>query len=271
MGKAPPAAAWRGDFGMGMPTAHYSDLRDAGVLVTGGASGIGAALVEGFAAQGARVAILDIDKAAADKTAAALAGRYAHTPIVEHVDLRDIEATRSAVGSAARQLGGIQVVVNNAAWDDRHEFSETTPEYWDLSLSINLKPAFFVTQAALPYLRTSGAGSVINFSSIAFLMNLPDMPAYSTAKAGIIGLTKALAGKLGADKIRVNALLPGMVLTERQKQLWVSDAAAQSHMQRQSLKFSLTAADMVGPCLFLASNASGAISAQSLIVDGGFL
>lgn len=256
---------------MAMPTALFRDLQDAGVLITGGASGIGAALVEGFALQGARVAILDIDQTAAEKTIEALSGRVAHMPILETVDLRDIDATSRAVDSAGGKLGGIKVVINNAAWDDRHDFVATTPEYWDLSLSINLKPAFFVTQAALPYLKASGAGSVINFSSIAFLMNLPDMPAYSTAKAGIIGLTKALAGKLGPDKIRVNALLPGMVLTERQKQLWVDDAAAEAHRLRQCLKFSLTAEDMVGPCLFLASDSSGAISAQSLVVDGGFL
>jgi NAD(P)-dependent dehydrogenase (short-subunit alcohol dehydrogenase family) len=256
---------------MAVPTAKYSDLDDVGVLVTGGASGIGAALVEGFATQGARVAILDIDKAAGEKTIEALAGRVKHAPVLEAVDLRDIEATRKAVESAASKLGGIKVVVNNAAWDDRHNFADTTSEYWDLSLSINLKPAFFVTQAALPYLKAAGGGSVINFSSIAFMMNLPDMPAYSTAKAGMIGLTRALASKLGSDNIRVNTLLPGMVLTERQKQLWVSNADAEAHKARQALKFSLTAEDMVGPCLFLASNTSGAISAQSLIVDGGYI
>jgi NAD(P)-dependent dehydrogenase (short-subunit alcohol dehydrogenase family) len=256
---------------MAMPTAKFADLKDAGVLVTGGASGIGAALVEGFARQGARVAILDIDKAAAEQTMARLAGRVTFTPVLQLVDLRDVEATRRAVDAAASQLGGIKVVVNNAAWDDRHDVDSTTADYWDLSLSINLRPAFFVTQAARPYLKASGSGSVINFSSIAFMMNLPDMPAYSTAKAGIIGLTKSLSHTLGADNIRINTLLPGMVLTERQKELWVSDASAEAHRQRQALKFSLTADDMVGPCLFLASTCSGAISAQSLIVDGGYI
>ena len=256
---------------MAMPTAKFADLEDAGVLITGGASGIGAALAEGFAAQGAKVAILDIDRSAGEKTVADLSGRAKHAPIFEQVDLRNVESTRKAVGGAAQRLGGLRVVVNNAAWDDRHELDATTPEYWDLSLSINLRPVFFVTQAALPYLKTSGSGSIINFSSIAFLMNLPDMPAYSTAKAGIIGMTKALAGKLGPDNIRVNAILPGMVLTPRQKELWVSDEAAERHKQRQALKFSLTPADMIGPCLFLASACSGAITAQSLIVDGGYL
>jgi NAD(P)-dependent dehydrogenase (short-subunit alcohol dehydrogenase family) len=129
---------------------------------------------------------------------------------------------------------------------------------------------FFVTQAALPYLSRAG-GSVINFSSIAYLLNLPDFPAYATAKAGIIGLTKALAGKLGPDNIRVNAILPGMILTERQKQLWITQSDADAMVARQCLKFSLSPEDLVGPCLFLASDCSRAITAQSLIVDGGCL
>ncbi|MBL0370741.1 SDR family oxidoreductase [Rhizobium sp. KVB221] len=254
---------------MGSGQACFPDLNDTGVLITGGASGIGAALVKGFAAQGCRVAILDIDAKAGAATVAGCA-EAKHTPVLEVVDLRDAAATRTAVERAAERLGGIKTVVNNAAWDDRRDIEAVTPDYWDMSLGINLRPAFFVTQAALPWLKLSGSGAVINFSSVAFMMNLPDMPAYLTAKAGIIGLTKGLAGKLGPDNIRVNAILPGMVLTERQKQLWVSDEAAEAHKARQCLKFSLTAEDMVGPCLFLASSISGAVSAQSLIVDGGY-
>lgn len=263
---------WGGISGMAMPSVKFADLVDAQILITGGASGIGASLAEGFVLQGARVAILDIDRAAGEQTVERLATEAKHAPVFEAVDLRDIEATRRAVASAADRLGGsIKVVINNAAWDDRHEFETTTPDYWDRSLSINLRPVFFVTQAAAPYLKAVGGGSVINFSSIAFMMGLPDMPAYTTSKAAIIGLTKSLAHKLGPDNIRVNALLPGMILTPRQKEQWVSDAAAEAHKERQALKFSLVAEDIVGPCLFLASNCSGAISAQSLIVDGGYI
>jgi NAD(P)-dependent dehydrogenase (short-subunit alcohol dehydrogenase family) len=254
-----------------MPSARFADLEDARVMITGGASGIGAALAAGFAAQGARVAIIDRDDAAGHATVHRIAGNSAHAPVFVHADLSDVTAAQQAVSRAAEQLGGIGVVVNNVAWDDRHDFDAVTEAYWDGNIAVNLKPPFFVTQAAVPYLRSRGGGSVINFSSIAFMMNLPDMPIYVTAKAGIIGLTKGLAGKLGVDNIRVNAILPGMVLTQRQKQLWVSDAAADAHRLRQALKFSLTPDDMIGPCLFLASDCSAAVTAQALIVDGGYM
>lgn len=256
---------------MAMPSAKFADLDGIGVLITGGASGIGAALAAGFAGQGAKVAILDRDRAAAERTVAAISPAAAHAPIFEPVDLRDVDAAQAAVHKAAETLGGLKVVVNNAAWDDRHDFDTTTEAYWDDNLAVNLRPAFFVSQTAVPYLRAAGGGSIINFSSIAFMLNMPDLPAYLTAKAGIIGMTKGLAGKLGVDNIRVNALLPGMVLTERQRALWVSDAAADAHRLRQALKFSLGPDDMVGPCLFLASDCSAAVTAQSLIVDGGYV
>jgi len=256
---------------MVMPSAKFADLAGAGVLITGGASGIGAALASGFAAQGSRVAIIDRDRDAAARTIAEIESSTGQRPHFEHVDLTDIAAAQAAVNSAAAALGGLKVVVNNAGWDDRHAIDTVTVPYWDNNIAINLRPAFFVSQAAIPFLKAAGGGAIVNFSSIAFLLNLPNMAAYLTAKAGIIGLTKGLAGELGADRIRVNAILPGMVLTERQKALWISDADAQAHKARQALKFSLTAEDMVGPCLFLASDCSAAMTAQSLIVDGGFL
>jgi NAD(P)-dependent dehydrogenase (short-subunit alcohol dehydrogenase family) len=256
---------------MGMPSAKFADLDCAGVLITGGASGIGAALAHGFAAQGSQVAIVDRDEKAGVATVDAVFEATGRKLLFLHADLTDIDAAQSAVKSAATALGGLKVVINNAAWDDRHEFEDVTGAYWDNNIAINLRAAFFVNQAATPFLRANGRGSIINFSSIAFLLNMPEIPVYETAKAGVIGMTKALAGKLGDDNIRVNALLPGMVLTERQKALWVSDTAADSHRLQQALKFTLTAEDMVGPCLFLASDCSAAVTAQSLIVDGGYL
>lgn len=256
---------------MTKPSAEFRDLDGVGVLITGGASGIGAALAAGFAAQGARVAVLDRDQEAATRLVKGISGTARHDPLFEQVDLSDVAAARLAVTRAAEALGGLKVVINNVAWDDRHAFESTTESYWDGNIAINLRPAYFVTQAALPFLKAGGGGSVINFSSIAFMMNLPGMSAYLTAKAGIIGMTKGLAGELGKDNIRVNAILPGMVLTERQKALWITDDAAETHRQRQCLKFSLTAEDMVGPCLFLASDCSAAMTAQSLIVDGGYV
>lgn len=256
--------------GMRLPSIVFTDLEDAGVLITGGGSGIGAALVEGFAAQNAKVAFIDIDRHASEALADRLAGAR-HKPHYLNADLTDLAATKAAVQAAGEMLGNISVLVNNAAWDDRKDIDDITADYWQKSQDINLRPVVFVTQAALPFMRSAGGGSIINFSSIAYMMNLPDFPAYVTAKAGIIGLTKGLAGRLGRENIRVNALLPGMVLTERQKKLWVTDADAQAHLDRQALKFSLLPEDMVGPCLFLASDCSRAMTAQSMIVDGGVI
>ncbi|WP_246660220.1 SDR family oxidoreductase [Rhizobium sp. FKL33] len=236
--------------------------------MTGGASGIGAALVAGFARQGARIAFIDIDDAAAQKAIASTKAPI--QPLYRHADVSEIEPTRAAVTELIAELGGLDVLVNNVGWDDRHDAETVTEAYWDRNISVNLRAAFFVSQTCLPALKASGRGAIVNFSSIAFLMNLPDLPVYLTAKSGMIGMTKALAGQFGKDNVRVNCILPGMVLTERQKELWISDEAANAHRERQCLKFSLTADDMVGPCLFLASDSARAITAQSLIVDGGY-
>ena len=253
---------------MSLPSATFPDLQDAGVLITGGASGIGAALVEGFAAQGAKVAFIDINQPAGTALAQKLSGAR-HAPLFLSADLSDIQATRNAVAHAGDAFGDIRVLISNAAWDDRKDLEDLTEDYWQKSHDINLRPVVFVAQAALPYMRRAGGGSIINFSSIAYLLNMGEFPAYTTAKAGIVGLTKSLAGRLGRENIRVNAILPGMVLTERQKELWVSDEAAASFLDRQALKFSLHAEDMVGPCLYLASDCSRAVTAQTMIVDGG--
>jgi len=253
---------------MPLPSAIFPDLEDAGVLITGGASGIGAALVEGFAAQKAKVAFIDINESAGAALVEKLSGAR-HKPLFLPADLSDIQSTRQAVVAAGGAFGSIKVLISNAAWDDRKDLEDLTEDYWQKSHDINLRPVVFVAQAALPYMRKAGGGSIINFSSIAYLLNMGEFPAYATAKAGIVGLTKSLAGRLGRENIRVNAVLPGMVLTERQKQLWVSDGAAAAFLDRQALKFSLHAEDMVGPCLYLASDCSRAMSAQTMIVDGG--
>jgi len=252
-------------------TARYSDLAGSGVLVSGGGSGIGAALVEGFSRQGARVAFLDIAVEESRALVAALAGEVEHAPLFLQANLRDIAALRAAVAQAADALGGLKALVNNAARDDRHDFEAMEPEDWDECQAVNLRHYAFAAQAALPHLRRNGGGAIVNLSSIAYLLNMGELPAYAAAKAGIVGLTKSLAGRLGPENIRVNAILPGMVLTERQRRLWVDEAAAAAGVARQCLKRSLDPADIVGPCLFLASDASGAVTAQTLIVDGGML
>jgi NAD(P)-dependent dehydrogenase (short-subunit alcohol dehydrogenase family) len=250
--------------------ATFAEFDGARVLITGGASGIGAALVAGFAAQGAKVAFLDRDATAAEATIAAVPGNTGRKPVFHAADLGKVEDAQKATDAAIADLGGLDVLVNNVGWDDRRATEDVTSDYWDLSMSVNLKAGFFTSRACMAALKTSGRGAVVNFSSIAFMMNLPDMPVYLTAKAGIVGMTKALAGEFGRHGVRVNAILPGMVLTERQKELWISDNAAADHRARQCLDFSLAPEDMVGPCLFLASQSARAISAQTLIVDGGY-
>ncbi|MFF2320683.1 SDR family NAD(P)-dependent oxidoreductase [Agrobacterium sp. NPDC058088] len=254
-----------------MMQAQFPDLKDAGVLVTGGGSGIGASLVEAFAMQGAKVSFIDI----AERPSVALVERLAATaPHPVHyfkADLSKIDAIRHTVDTAAAATGGIKVLVNNAAWDDRHDVDSVTEAYWDANQAINLKQMFFTAQAALPHLRQAKDASIVNFSSISFLLNMGELPSYAAAKAGIIGLTKSLAGRLGPENIRVNTLLPGMIVTERQKELWLTDEGITATTARQCLKRTLVAADLSGPCLFLASSASGAITAQSIIVDGGLL
>ncbi|HWU60815.1 MAG TPA: SDR family oxidoreductase [Ensifer sp.] len=248
---------------------EYACLRDAAVVVTGGASGIGASLVAGFARQGARTAFIDIDAEAGASVLQALSD-VPYAPHFIQADLSRVTEAQDAVRKAAESLGGLKVLVNNAARDDRHDPATISEAEWDASHAVNLKPLMFVTQAAVPYLEKTPGASVVNFSSIAYLLNMGDLPAYGAAKAGIIGLTKTLAGRFGPAGIRVNAVLPGMVVTERQKKLWLTEQGIASFVaDRQCLKRPLEAIDLVGPCLFLASSQSAAITAQSIIVDGG--
>ncbi|QRY70086.1 SDR family oxidoreductase [Ensifer sp. PDNC004] len=256
---------------MPVPRAQFHDLKDRAVLITGGGSGIGAALVEGFVDQGARVAFIDIDERASLDLVERLAARAGKAPLYIPADLRDIDAVKKAAQTAATALGAIHVLVNNAARDDREPLESVTEESWDESQAVNLRHLFFMSQAVAPHMREAGGGSIVNFSSIAYLLNMAEIPAYATAKAAIVGLTKSLAGKLGPDNIRVNAILPGMIVTERQKRLWLSDAAIAGMQERQCLKRSLTADDLVGPCLFLASACSSGMTAQTMIIDGGAL
>ena len=248
---------------------QHADLADRGVLISGGGSGIGAALVEGFARQGAKVSFIDIAREDSEALCARLDGAVAHRPHFFHTDIRDVAALKQSIDAAASAMGRLDILINNAARDDRHDLETVTADYWDENQAVNLRHQFFAAQAAAPHMRAAGGGAIINFSSIAYLMNMGVFPAYATAKAGIIGLTKSLAGHLGPDNIRVNAILPGMVLTERQLKLWIDETSIDSMLKDQCLKRALKPEDIVGPCLFLASSASGAITAQSLIVDGG--
>jgi len=251
--------------------ATYPSLNDVATLITGGATGIGAALVEHFAMQGSRVAFFDVDEAAAGKLIEAINPRVAYSPFFLRCELTDIAALRGAVKEVESQLGPVRVLVNNAANDDRHNFAEVTPEYWDQRMDVNLRHHFFAAQAVVPGMTGTGGGSIINMSSIAWMIPSTGLPAYVTAKAGIIGLTRTLAKELGPANIRVNAVSPGAVMTERQRRLWMTPEYLAEIMRRQSLKRELLPDDVARLVTFLASDDSSAITGQNFVIDGGWV
>jgi len=248
-------------------TAHYPDLKDASVFITGGGSGIGAALTSAFLAQGAKVAF--VQRSGASEFCDEMEKEHGARPLFLRCDISDIPALKSAIDQAAKAHGPVTVLVNNAANDKRHRTEDVTEEFWDWSQSINLKPYFFACQHVMSGMRTSGGGSIINFSSISYMMGNAGYPAYTTANSGINGLTRSLAREFGPDKIRVNALAPGWVLTQKQKDMWVTPESLAAHIDRQCLKEDIQPDDMAGPVLFLASNTSRMMTGQALVVDGG--
>jgi len=255
-----------------MQGPHYPEFKNASVLITGGGSGIGGALTTAFVAQGAKVAFIDIDANASQALVGSLgAGDHAHTPLWFNVDLRDIDALRKACEDAALAHGPISILINNAARDDRHDIGAVDEAYWEDNLAINLRHQFFAIQAVIEGMKAAGGGTIVNFTSVSFMMNMGNMPAYTTSKAGVIGLTKGMAGALGPHGIRVNAVAPGWIMTERQRELWVTEQALDEFMKRQCIKRPLEPEEMAGPCLFLASQAASAITAQTIIADGGAL
>ncbi|MBM3538417.1 MAG: SDR family oxidoreductase [Alphaproteobacteria bacterium] len=248
------------------PTARYPSLEGRVCLVTGGGSGIGATIVSRLVEQGAKVAFLDID----EKASRALVDQCsANKPLFIRCDLRDIEALRRAVDDVGKQLGPIRVLVNNAARDDRHKWDEVTPEYWDQCLQVNLRHQFFAAQAVVPQMEKAGGGSIVNFGSVSWMRSLPGMVGYTTAKAAINGLTRTLAREFGEKNIRVNCVVPGAIVTERQRQLWSGPAQDKEILDLQALKFRLTPEHVAPMVLFLAADDSAGCSGQNFIVNGG--
>jgi NAD(P)-dependent dehydrogenase (short-subunit alcohol dehydrogenase family) len=233
------------------------------VFVTGGASGIGAVTVARFAAQGARVAFLDFDEPGGARVAAETGARFIPC------DLRDITALRAAVADVAQQVGDITVLVNNAARDDRHALEAVEPDYWDERMATNLRHQFFCVQAVVPMMRRAGGGSIINLGSISWMNRSGGMPAYTEAKAAVRGLTRGLARDLGADRIRVNEVMPGWVYTERQIALWVTPESEARSQANQCLKGRLLPDDIARMVLWLAADDSAMVTAQHFVVDGG--
>lgn len=255
--------------------AVYPSLNGRRALITGGASGIGAALLRGFAEQGANVAFLDIQDEEASELIAQIAAAGHAQPRYWHCDLTDADLLRSVVRGAIAALGGLEVLVNNAGNDQRHRTDEVTPEQWDALMAINLRQQFFVTQAALPALRASGAtagwASVIHMSSIAWRIPSVGLPAYVAAKAAVVGLARTLAREEGIHGVRVNSIEPGAILTEKQKRLWVTPEYSAEILVRQAIKRHLEPDEVVRLALFLAAADSSAITGQSYVVDGGWV
>jgi NAD(P)-dependent dehydrogenase (short-subunit alcohol dehydrogenase family) len=243
--------------------ARYPSLRGRVVLITGGASGIGASMVEHFAAQGARVAFLDFDRAAGEATAARTGALFAFC------DLRDIAALRAAVRQVRDALGLVTVLANSAARDDRHGIDGVEPDYWDERMHTNLRHMFFCAQAVAPMMREAGQGSIINFGSVSWMKAQGGMPAYTTAKAAVHGLSRGLARDLGRHGIRSNVVVPGWIFTERQEQLWATPEAVAQALERQCLHEKLYPPDIARMVLWLAADDSRMVTAQSFIVDGG--
>jgi len=250
--------------------ASYPSLVDRTVLVTGGADGIGAALVEQFTAQGSKVAFLDLNATRAAETIARCREREPrHTPRFYEVDLVDIDALRAAVSQAQHELGGITVLVNNAASDDRHEWQDMTVEYWNDRLNTNLRHYFFAIQAVAPGMIAAQNGSIINIGSSSYMMQEDFFPGYAIAKSGVEGITRTLARTFGPDNVRVNTVMPGWVATERQLTKWWSPEGEAGTLRDQALKRRITPSEFAQMVLFLAADDGAACTAQQFLVDAG--
>lgn len=249
--------------------AQYPSLRDRRVLITGGGTGIGEFIVEGFAAQGARVVFVDVQAEPAQALVARLAGGR-HPVRFLHQDLTDIPGTQAALADVCSEWGAVDVLINNAANDDRHRFADVTPAYWDDRVAVNLRHYFFCAQSVVPGMRAAGRGVIVNVGSISWHLGLPDMAVYQTAKAGIEGLTRALARELGEHGIRVNCVIPGGVRTPRQMALWFDEAEEAKMVGRQYLKARVVPQDVAAMTLFLSADDSRMCTGHNYFVDAGW-
>ena len=251
--------------------ATYPSLRGRAVLVTGGATGIGASIVEHFARQGSRVAFFDVQDEAARELVERLRGGVELTPMYFHCDLTDVGELKAGAQEAVARFGGVDVLVNNAANDQRHRTEDVTEEFWDESIAVNLRPQFFMIQAVLPAMKKAGRGSIINMSSISWMIPSTGVPVYVTTKAAIVGLTRTVAHEVGAAGIRVNAVLPGAIATEKQKRLVYTPEYKAEIMAAQALKRDILPEDVARLVLFLAADDSSAITNQAYVIDGGWV
>jgi NAD(P)-dependent dehydrogenase (short-subunit alcohol dehydrogenase family) len=251
--------------------ATYPSLRERVVVITGGASGIGEAMVEAFAAQGARVVFLDIQDAMAETLVRKIEADGLPVPTYLHCDLTDIAALENTMNLVLQRFETVDVLVNNAGNDSRHKIEDVTSDLWDRTMAVNLKHQFFMAKAVIPAMKKAGNGSIINLSSIAWMIPSTNVPVYITAKAAIVGMTRTLAHELGADNIRVNSVLPGGIQTDRQKQLWFTEAYKAEILASQALQRMLMPEEVARLVLFLAADDSSAITNQAYVIDGGWV
>jgi len=249
----------------------YPSLEDRVVVVTGGASGIGEAIVEAFARQRAQVAFLDIQEEVAKRLVERMASAGLRAPTYFHCDVTDIVAMGRTTDQVVEWFGGVDVLVNNAGNDARHTVESVTPESWDAGMAINLKQQFFMAQTVARTMRPARRGSIINIGSISWVIPSKNVPVYATAKSAIVGMTRALAHEFGEDEVRVNCVMPGAILTERQKQLWLTEDYVRQVLAHQSLKRMILPEEVARLVLFLAADDSSAITNQSYVVDGGWV
>jgi len=251
-------------------SARYPSLQDRGVLITGGATGIGATLVAEFVAQGARVGFIDIDKASGEALVARLQ-QARHAPAFVVADLTDIAALDRAIDALRQRNGPFTVLLNNAANDQRHSIESTTSESWDAGIAINLKQQFFAAKNVAADMKAAGGGSIVNFGSISWKLKQGGMPAYTTSKAAVQGLTRSLARDFGPFNIRVNTLVPGWVMTDKQIRLWLDEKGRQEIARGQCINKPLQPEHIARMALFLAADDSAMCTAQDFIVDGGWV
>jgi NAD(P)-dependent dehydrogenase (short-subunit alcohol dehydrogenase family) len=251
------------------PFASYPSLKDRPVFVSGGGSGIGASIVEHFAEQGAKVAFVDIDEPASKALVKKIAGAGHPEPAFAKCDVRDTAAYQKTIGALAGRVGAFTVLVNNAARDDRHTIDDVTEAFWDERMNVNLRHQYFAIQSVVPGMKKAGGGSIINFSSVSYHAMAPQLSVYEGAKAAVVGMTRGLARDLGPDKIRLNIITPGWIMTQRQIDLWLTPEAEIDLMKAQCLKEKVYPPDIARMVLWLASDDSRLVTAQNFVVDGG--
>ncbi len=255
---------------MPQPIATYPSLAGRTVLVTGGGSGIGAAMTRRFAEQGARVGFLDIAQAPSEALAETLTTE-GHAVRFVHCDLRDVAALRAAVAEVRDAFGPVTILINNAAHDERHATADVTPEIFDERIAVNLRHQFFAAQAVLPDMQAAGGGAIVNFGSVSWMIGQGNMPIYTASKSAVIGLTRSLARDYGEFNIRVNAIAPGWIMTDRQKDKWLTPEGEAELMRRQCLKRHLMPDEIARATLFFASDEASACTNQHYVVDGGWV